>query len=444
MSNREEYGRDHQGFEYDWIDGAESLEKYRPGGYHPIMIGDMLRERYRIVDKLGFGGYSTVWLAQDTHLKHYVAVKVGIANSLPHETKILRALSTPPPPALSSSLQPGANSIPFILDEFELHGPNGTHPCYTMTLAQCNLREASFCRLFPLEVARALSGGLTLAVAYIHSRGYAHGDVHLRNILIKIPASFNQLSIKQLYEKYGEPETVPIVRHNGKPLPPNVPAKAVIPLYLGKNAEQFSLSDAQALLSDFGEAFDVALEARHGEDCHTPLAMRPPEARFEPQAPLSFSADIWSLATAIWEILGMKAIFSSEFVTADEVTSQQIDVLGPMPSGWWDQWDERNQFFNQDQSPKDGRDVWPPIDKAFEEGVQKYRRKSRRQVGEFDKEETAAFLALMRQMLVFPPEKRPTAEEVLKSEWMAKWVLPDFKRSLRISEATQEGNKGAQ
>ncbi|KAE8153175.1 hypothetical protein BDV25DRAFT_149818 [Aspergillus avenaceus] len=31
-------------FEYNWIDGAESLEKYGPGGYHPIMIGDVLRE----------------------------------------------------------------------------------------------------------------------------------------------------------------------------------------------------------------------------------------------------------------------------------------------------------------------------------------------------------------------------------------------------------------
>jgi hypothetical protein len=51
-------------FEYNWIDGAENLEKYKPQGYHPIMIGDVLHDRYRIVDKLGFGGYSTVWLAR--------------------------------------------------------------------------------------------------------------------------------------------------------------------------------------------------------------------------------------------------------------------------------------------------------------------------------------------------------------------------------------------
>ncbi|KAG5294127.1 protein kinase [Histoplasma capsulatum G186AR] len=155
--------RDEGDVQYNWIDGAESLEKYNPGGYHPIMIGDMLHERYRIVGKLGFGGYSTVWLAQDTHLKSYVAVKVGIANWHPHETKVLQALSAPRP--LSLSAHPGRHSIPLPLDEFELHGPNGTHPCYTMTPARCNLREVSFSRLFPLEVTRALSAGLALALS---------------------------------------------------------------------------------------------------------------------------------------------------------------------------------------------------------------------------------------------------------------------------------------
>jgi serine/threonine protein kinase len=82
---------------YNWIDGGENLEKYEPGGYHPIMIGDTLQERYQVVDKLGFGGYSTVWLARDLRLSQYVAVKVGIADSpdrdsLRRELKALQAL----------------------------------------------------------------------------------------------------------------------------------------------------------------------------------------------------------------------------------------------------------------------------------------------------------------------------------------------------------------
>ncbi|KID85148.1 protein kinase domain-containing protein [Metarhizium guizhouense ARSEF 977] len=80
--------------QYHWIDGAESLEKYTRGGYHPVMIGDVLNKRYQIVDKLGHGGYSTVWLARDTQQELYVALKVGISDSRLHETAILKGSPT--------------------------------------------------------------------------------------------------------------------------------------------------------------------------------------------------------------------------------------------------------------------------------------------------------------------------------------------------------------
>lgn len=249
-------------------------------------------------------------------------------------------------------------------------------------------------------------------------------DIHLRNILVKLPSSFNHLSVNQFYEKYGEPETVPITLRNGNPLPPNIPPKAVIPLYLGMDAEEFKLQDAHVLLSDFGESYSPSSEICRGEDCHTPLAMRPPEARFKPQAPLSYSADIWSLAVAIWEVLGMKAIFSNEYITEDEMVSQHIDVLGPMPTTWWEHWEEREEFFDQYGRPTEGREVWPELEQAFEQGVQGYRRKL--QMGAFGGEETRAILNLIRWMLTFQPEERPTIEEVLESEWMVKWVLPDL------------------
>lgn len=259
-----------------------------------MMIGDMLHERYRIVDKLGFGGYSTIWLSLDTRLRQYVAINICIADAQSSESSILKELSYP------SSSHLRHNSIPLLLDEFKVEGPNGTHTCYTMTPARCNLREVSFSHLFSLEVARALSGGLAMAVAYTHSRGVFHGDIHLRNVLVKLPSSFDRFSIEELYKEYGEPETVAITESSKRPLPANIPTEAVLPLYLGNDAEDFTLSDAHILLSDFGEAFSPGHTVRLGQDCHTPLAMQPPEARFASQSPLSYAADIWSLAFAIW------------------------------------------------------------------------------------------------------------------------------------------------
>jgi len=45
--------------------GSENPDWYQPGGYHPVHLGDVYRERYRVINKLGFGTYSTVWLARD-------------------------------------------------------------------------------------------------------------------------------------------------------------------------------------------------------------------------------------------------------------------------------------------------------------------------------------------------------------------------------------------
>lgn len=170
---------DNPQIEYNWIDGVERLESYEPGGYHPVMVDDLLHGRYRVVDKLGYGGYSTIWLCQDVQLNRYVALKVGVSGppAPRRESNILRALSSSRSPTHTAHAATAdtSDAIPSVLDEFEVYGPNGSHPCYTVAPAQGNLREASFSRLFPIRVARALAAKLTMAVAFVHSQGFVHG-----------------------------------------------------------------------------------------------------------------------------------------------------------------------------------------------------------------------------------------------------------------------------
>ena len=46
-------------------DVVEPVEEYRHGGYHPVHLNDIFNSRYKIVGKLAYGQYSTVWLALD-------------------------------------------------------------------------------------------------------------------------------------------------------------------------------------------------------------------------------------------------------------------------------------------------------------------------------------------------------------------------------------------
>ncbi|KAF2724703.1 hypothetical protein K431DRAFT_261796 [Polychaeton citri CBS 116435] len=59
---------------------AEPLHRYRLGGYHPIHTGDVSDSgRYRILHKLGWGGYSTVWAARDERASENMAIKIAVS-----------------------------------------------------------------------------------------------------------------------------------------------------------------------------------------------------------------------------------------------------------------------------------------------------------------------------------------------------------------------------
>lgn len=42
----------------------EGRESYKPGGFHPVYMGDVYAEKYKVLSKIGYGVYSTVWLVR--------------------------------------------------------------------------------------------------------------------------------------------------------------------------------------------------------------------------------------------------------------------------------------------------------------------------------------------------------------------------------------------
>merc|ERR1712113_873533 len=73
----------------EWFDGDEDSDSkaYGIGGYLRVRIGDKLNSRYIIQSKLGWGHFSTVWLATDLlapqkSIRRFVALK--IQKSAPH------------------------------------------------------------------------------------------------------------------------------------------------------------------------------------------------------------------------------------------------------------------------------------------------------------------------------------------------------------------------
>jgi serine/threonine-protein kinase SRPK3 len=54
----------------------EGMPDYKIGGYHPVHVGEILLDRYVIIQKLGWGHFSTVWLTKDLKHNSYVAIKV--------------------------------------------------------------------------------------------------------------------------------------------------------------------------------------------------------------------------------------------------------------------------------------------------------------------------------------------------------------------------------
>ncbi|KAK2754780.1 hypothetical protein FQN54_006673 [Arachnomyces sp. PD_36] len=402
---------------YEYIEDCEPLERYCPGGFYPIKLGDRLCDgRYSIVQNLGFGGSSTVWLASDQKQQELVAIKIKTADSAPEsqEVDILHQI-------------PENLLIRELLDSFVENSPNGSHHCLVMEASGCSLMQSKSMvhhALLDLPTARSIVADLILAVQFLHGQGVVHGDVHCGNVFLRIPSSIRRMTDpSQLYQKFGDPILDPIVRVDRKPLPPGVPTHVVGPAIIGIPSDQITPAHLPIMLSDFGSSYYPSKTRR--TKAHTLPHLVPPEVFFLDQQKsedtLSFPSEIWTLGCTIFEIMGSGGPFS---ILGGGILQDQVSVLGKLPDPWWSRWERRADFFNEDATidMKTGAPFQDSLEERYNWFVNAARRRSDMEVQ--DEDEGRAFLDMIGMMLRYSPGGRATIQDVVGSEWMQKWGFP--------------------
>jgi serine/threonine protein kinase len=199
-----------------------------------------------------------------------------------------------------------------------------------------------------------------------------------------------------------------------------MPTHGVVPTWLGCASDEITLADSRIFLIDFGESCRPAVDMRKS---NTPFIYRAPEILLDPKAHVSFPAEIWSLACALFAIMGQRHLFETWLPTRDQIIEEHVDMLGYLTEEWRTSWAIHRQCFDDQLRRVDG-EPRRSLEDRFEYSIQEPRREAG--MLEMDSKEKENFLELLRSMLAARSDYRPSAQQVVESQWMQKYAKPAF------------------
>ena len=96
---------------------------------------------------------------------------------------------------------------------------------------------------------------------------------------------------------------------------------------------------------------------------------------------------------------------------------------------WWEKWDARTRWFDENGTRHRGTTA-RTLGQRFNRSVKEARHQMKMQEVRHDEE--VALFTMLKGMLAFRPEERQPAKELVESEWMQKWALPELGRGREI------------
>jgi Protein kinase domain len=185
----------------------ESPEEYTTGGYHPVKIGDTY-EKHVILRKLGYGHFSTVWLA-----KHGNSVKaLKIMKSAPRYTETANDEIMLLQKVDEASQSEYRNYVVKLFDTFRINGPHGSHVAMTFEVFGPNLltliKKYEYDGV-PIQTSKMITKQILMGMQYLHEDcGIIHTDLKPENILTVVDVD-EELKRLGLYDTVYHNKEIP-------------------------------------------------------------------------------------------------------------------------------------------------------------------------------------------------------------------------------------------
>ncbi|KAG6204243.1 hypothetical protein E4U35_003550 [Claviceps purpurea] len=383
-------------------------EIYENEDYHPVSLGDTFDSgRYTVLRKLGYGRYSTVWLANDLKFQRYVALKLlrvecYTSTQQIFEREILEKIRE----VSRESLHEGRKHVLPLIEHFTHRGPNGQHVCLTFDVQGHHLyfQAAQYKDgKLPVKTVKEIVRQLLTGLDFLHREcGVIHTDLKLTNILMELETPSETVS-KHL-------ESVP-------PQTTRVQSGAIVPLReIIKTPLVSEVASLRVRIIDFGVA---SWRENHLFEEIQPLALRAPEVAIG--APWDTGVDIWTLGCLIVELLHNFLLFPGSASKKGTWTAEEdhlariIQVLGTFPPSLLKKGRLSKSYFDDQMKLIRGPSLERSSLECMLNGVVKpYKRPSDMSKKEFD-----VFIDFLKGMLEINPMKRKSAAQLLQHEWLS-------------------------